>query len=85
MLLVNIFVSIFADDPNRLPTKCESNDWLHNFFLNKLLLFILKACKYLTNELSESLLKHNSHDIIETGYSLDDRLNKKNPKKYRDS
>jgi len=61
-------------------------DYITFFFsLNKLLLFILKACKYLTNELSESLLKHNSHDIIETGYSLDDRLNKKNPKKYRDS
>ena len=72
-----------------IPIVCLQNvkvmiDYI-TFFLNKLLLFILKACKYLTNELSESLLKHNSHDIIETGYSLDDRLNKKNPKKYRDS
>ena len=58
-----------ADDPNRLPTKCE-------------------ICKYLTQEISESLLKHNSPELIETGYNIDERLdNKANrpKKKYRDS
>ena len=42
------------------------------------------ACKYLTNEISDSLLEHNSHDIIETGYVLDERINNKKPKKYKD-
>ena len=44
-----------------------------------------EQCKYLTAEISESLLKFNSPDIIDTGYNLDERLNKKQPKKYRDS
>jgi hypothetical protein len=44
----------------------------------------IKACKYLANEISESLLEHNSHDVIQTDYNLDDRLKKKNAKKYKD-
>jgi hypothetical protein len=78
-----------ADDPNRLPTKCESKITILKILANrknKTLFFFLplKVCKYLTNEIAESLHKHNSHELIETGYSLDDRL-KKNHKKYRDS
>jgi hypothetical protein len=38
----------------------------------------------LTNEISDSLLEHNSHGIIETGYVLDERINNKKPKKYKD-
>lgn len=57
---------IRTDDPNRLPTRCET-------------------CKYLTTEIAESLLKHNSHELIETAYSLDERLSKKKSKKYLDS
>jgi hypothetical protein len=39
----------------------------------------------LTNEISDSLLEQNSHDIIETGYVLDERINNKKPKKYKDT
>lgn len=35
--------------------------------------------------MSENLLKHNSPELIETGYNLDERLDKKKAKKYRDS
>ncbi len=45
----------------------------------------LEACKYLTNEISEGLLKHDSSDVIETGYNIDQRLDKKQKTKYRDS
>lgn len=45
----------------------------------------LIACKYLTSEISDSLLKHDSHGEIETGYNLDERLDKKEKKKYKDS
>ncbi|RNA02261.1 canopy -like protein [Brachionus plicatilis] len=58
--------SYYSDDPNRLPTKCET-------------------CKYLTNEIAESLLSHNSPELIETGYNFDERLDKKKAKKYQDS
>ena len=44
------------------------------------------ACKYVAEEISENLLKKfNSHELIETGYSIDERLNKKKAKKYKDS
>lgn len=66
ILLILILDFVIADDPDRLPTKCET-------------------CKYLTNEISESLLSHNSFEVIQTGYNIDERLNKKNPKKYIDS
>jgi hypothetical protein len=39
----------------------------------------------LTVEMGESLNKIDSHDVIETGYSIDERLNKKKVKKFRDS
>ncbi len=35
--------------------------------------------------MAESLNKIDSHDVIETGYNIDDRLNKKKVKKFRDS
>lgn len=66
LILNTKLLQLIADDPNRLPTKCET-------------------CKYLTNEISDSLLEHNSHGIIETGYVLDERINNKKPKKYKDS
>ncbi len=31
------------------------------------------------------MTKFNSHELIETGYNIDERLNKKKAKKYRDS
>ena len=52
-------------------------------FFNCVLIFL--ACKYLTNEISESLLKHESSENIETGYNLDERLIKKQLTKYMDS
>ncbi|CAF1086420.1 unnamed protein product [Brachionus calyciflorus] len=67
LLILFLVVKPFSfDDPNRLPTKCET-------------------CKYLTNEISESLMKHNSPELIETGYNFDERSTKKKAKKYRDS
>ena len=35
--------------------------------------------------MAESLNKIDSHDVIETGYNIDERLNKKKVKKFRDS
>jgi len=56
-----------ADDPDRLPTLCET-------------------CKYLTEEIADTLATHNSFEILETGYNIDERLNSKSKgKKYMDS
>ena len=52
---------------------------------NKIYFSYIKACKYLTNEIAESLLKHDSSENIETGYNLDERLDKKEKTKYKDS
>jgi len=67
MIFSCVFISsIYSDDPNRLPTKCET-------------------CKYLTNEIAESFLRHDSTENIETGYNIDERLNKKQKTRYVDS
>jgi hypothetical protein len=65
---------------------CEFCFWLlysnncHIILINK-----KSVCKYVTNEISDSLLKHKSHELIETAYSIDERLDKKKAKKYMDS
>ncbi|CAF0751415.1 unnamed protein product [Didymodactylos carnosus] len=44
-----------------------------------------EVCKLLAQELTDNLQAHGSHEVIDTGYSLDDRSNAKNKKKYSES
>ncbi len=39
----------------------------------------------MTNEIAEGLRKHESKELIETGYNLDERLSRKAKTKYMDS
>lgn len=88
LLIIGSIVLVTSDDPNRLPTRCESNIDFEVFLWFKFVILYCsfsQVCKYLTEEMSESLTTHNSPELIETAYSLDERLDKKKAKKYRDS
>jgi hypothetical protein len=84
-----MIVVALADDPDRLPSKCESNLSRISFRLVLLKLFYFKihfeVCKFMADEISGSLKDHSSSDLIQTNYLLDERVEKKNAKKYTES
>ena len=85
----NKLVYTWDEEPNRIPTKCES---ISEFFVALLFLFkilsssiIILACKFLAIELTAALEKLNSQERIENSYNYNEDKYKRHSKNYKDS
>ena len=84
----NKLVYSWDEEPNRIPTKCES---ISEFCVALLILFkiltssFILACKFLAIELTAALEKLNSQERIENSYNYNEDKYKRHSKNYKDS